>query len=782
MITIQKLVLLTLIIFFVSEKVYSQDEKEAKPLKEILKTISQQHKVQFNYIEKEVSVIWLIPPIHDLSLTEKLFYLQEKTALDFEIINQRYIAVSSRKQNKETQSFLNPQDTLSIYLNEIEIQKYLTTGMSKNKDGVFIVNPKKFGILPGLIEPDVLQTMQQIPGIYSANETISNINVRSGTNDQNLFLWNGIRMFQTGHFFGLISAFNSSLAQKIAISKNGSSAFYGESISSVIDISSLSNEIENTNGSLSTNLISTEFNAKIKTSEKSSFQISGRRSFTDMVSSPTYRNYYKRVFQNTIVTNLDNNKNVNYNTDEKFYFYDFTAQYQQKIDSKTELVLDIIGINNSLDLTQNVTSNSIFTSKNSNLKQRNFGGNITLKTQWNESNFSKINFYSSYYNLDATNQSIETNQILDQQNTVFDNGLRLENKHIVNSNLVFNNGYQYNEIGVTNYENINNPAFRKKTKEVLRMHALILETEIQNNDKTIFLKTGLRTNYIEDFGLLIFEPRLQFNYAISNQFNLEVLGEQKSQVTSQIIDLQQDFLGIEKRRWTLADNDKIPVQKSKQISIGFSFKNKNWLVTLDNYYKKVTGIYSPSQAFQNQLEFTKINGNYSVIGSEVLLQRNFKHFYTWLSYGLSNSEYTFNKSIPIQFVNNFQIVHSISWAGIYEWKKLKMALGSKWHSGRPETSPLTNILNFDNPLKPEIIYNNPNNKNSNDYFEVNFSAAYDWKLTSRTNVQLGISILNILNKKNIVSRYYRVNKNNSIESVNTYSLERTPNVSLKLSF
>src|SRR5690606_30024629 len=102
-------------------------------------------------------------------------------------------------------------------LEEIVAERYLTTGISKKDDGSFVIKPKKFGILPGLIEPDVLQTMQQLPGISSIDETVSNINVRGGTHDQNLFLWNGIRLFQTGHFFGLISGFNPNLPHQIKI-------------------------------------------------------------------------------------------------------------------------------------------------------------------------------------------------------------------------------------------------------------------------------------------------------------------------------------------------------------------------------------------------------------------------------------------------------------------------------------------------------------------------------------------------------------------------------------
>ncbi|MEP7093101.1 MAG: carboxypeptidase-like regulatory domain-containing protein, partial [Flavobacterium sp.] len=102
-------------------------------------------------------------------------------------------------------------------LEEIKTNPILASGISKNSDGSFEIKPKKFGILPGLIESDALQTMQQIPGVNSIDESVASINVRGGTHDQNLFLWNGIRMYQTGHFFGLISVFNPNVAHTISI-------------------------------------------------------------------------------------------------------------------------------------------------------------------------------------------------------------------------------------------------------------------------------------------------------------------------------------------------------------------------------------------------------------------------------------------------------------------------------------------------------------------------------------------------------------------------------------
>ena len=183
-------------------------------------------------------------------------------------------------------------------LNEVITKHFLTSGIIKKSDGTYEIKPKKFGLLPGLTEPDVFETIKQIPGITSADETVSNINVRGGTHDQNLFLWNGIRLFQTSHFFGLISALNPNLAQTIKVSKNGSSPFYGESVSSVIDISTHTDNLEGNKGSIGLNMINADFYGKIKTSNSSNLEFSGRRSYNDVVETPTYKSYSNRIFQN----------------------------------------------------------------------------------------------------------------------------------------------------------------------------------------------------------------------------------------------------------------------------------------------------------------------------------------------------------------------------------------------------------------------------------------------------------------------------------------------------
>lgn len=832
-------------LFFFALNLFAQDKGKTMPFKKIIIDIEKQHGVSFNYTEDNIEGLELNPPKKSLSLEQKLEYLTKRTHLSFENIGNQFINIYKKeniqkiicgyilsaadkkpvenanisllnktqvttdsegyfefnKEEKNTfvishigfvskritagntdyknclQITLEPEIT---ELQEIKANAILASGISKNADGSLEIKPKKFGILPGLIEPDALQTMQQIPGVNSLDESVSSINVRGGTHDQNLFLWNGIRMFQTGHFFGLISVFNPNLAHTISIYKNGSSAFYGESVSSVVAISSTSQTAEKNSFSAGINMINADIYGKYNLSKKSYIEISARKSITDFLETPTYKEYFNKVFQNTTITDFSQNQNVDYQSDKKFGFYDATLKYAQKIGTKDQIVLDLITIKDNLEVFQSATVYNINTSENNVLRQQNYGGNLSWKRNWNNFNTTKINLYNSTYELLANQKTTYDNQIVIQENTVNNNGINLENHHIINSKFSFSDGYQFNEIGITNLEQVSNPDFYRKVKDVLKTHALILEGKYNDTISRIYLKAGMRINYLEKFKKYISEPRIQLGYGISKTVNLELLGELKSQNSQQIIDLQKDYFGIEKRRWIISNNTTIPIQKSRQVSLNLFYKKNDWLLDIENFYKKVTGITTSSQGFQNQLEFVRTTGDYEVWGTEMLIQKKINHFLTWLSYTYNENNYHFpDYEYPV-FPNNFELTHTLSWAGIYEKNNFKIALGTKWSSGRPKTSPNVSQIDLSDPV---LIYNRPNNTNLHIFSQVNISSTYKWETANGIQYKLGISILNILNRRNEISEYYRISSlTNSIEEVDTFSLQRTPNMSFRVSF
>ncbi len=830
--------------FFLVLNLFAQDKGKLVPFKKIIIDIERQHQVTFNYTEDLIANLQINPPKKSLSLDQKLQYLARNTNLSFENIGNKFINIykkdveskvicgyvfssSDKKpienanislanknqvstnssgyfefEEQDKNSFLvshigfvtkrfigdnpDPKNCFQILLDpeitqleEIKTTAILASGISKNNDGSFEIKPKKFGILPGLIEPDALQTMQQIPGVNSLDESVSSINVRGGTHDQNLFLWNGIRMFQTGHFFGLISVFNPNLAHTISIYKNGSSAFYGESVSSVVSISSTPETTEKNSFSAGINMINADVYGKYNLSKKSYIEISARKSITDFVETPTYKEYFNKVFQNTTITDFSEKQNVDYRSDKKFGFYDATLKYAQKIGSKDQLILDLITIKDNLEVFQSATVYDMNKSENNVLRQQNYGGNLSWIRNWNNFNTTKINVYNSSYELLANQKTTMGDQIVIQENTVNNNGLNLENNHIINSKITLNDGYQFNELGISNLEEVTNPDFYRKVKDVLRTHALILEGKYNDTLSRTYFKVGTRINYIEKFKKFIVEPRVQFSYGISKSMNLEFLGEMKSQNSQQIIDLQKDYFGIEKRRWIISNNNTIPIQRSKQLSINLFYKKNDWLLDIENFYKKVTGITTSSQGFQNQLEFVRTTGDYEIWGAEMLVQKRMNHFLTWLSYTYNHNNYHFpDYEIPV-FPNNFELMHSVSWAGIYEKNNFKIALGTKWTSGRPKTSPDISQIDLTNPV---LIYNRPNNTNLHIFSQVNVSSTYKWETDNGIQYKLGISILNILNRKNEISEYYRMTTlTNSIEEVETFALQRTPNVSFRVS-
>jgi TonB-dependent Receptor Plug Domain len=823
----------------------AQDNSKTTTLKSILNSIEKKHHVTFNFIESDITNFEVTPPKTNLTLLEKINYLHDKTDLNFENIDNKFInifknntskiygfiyssfdnlpienaliksnstqktasnrkgyfeinydnsneiiisclgyrtrliAVSDFKNKKYSTLLLEP---VTISLNEIKTTNFLTTGISKTQENSIEIKPKKMGILPGLIEADVLQVMQQIPGINSSDESVASINVRGGTHDQNLFLWNDIKMYQTGHFFGLISAFNPNLAHTISIYKNGSSAFYGESVSSVVAISSDTKTKEQNNFSAGFNLINADIYAKYNVNKNDFLEFAARKSLTELFKSPTYNQYFDKAFQNSTITDLGY-QNLNFTNSTQFNFYDLTLKYDQKIGLKNEIIIDLININDKLEVLQESNINNKISTENNILYQKSKGGNVTLLRNWNKKNSTKLNFYSSLYELDAERNSIQINQIVKQENTVFDNGLKLQNNHFLNSKFSFNNGYQFSQVEATNSDEISSPKFIRKNTAVLRTHALILEGKFNDTVSKLHITTGFRINYIEKFKKFLVEPRFQLNYEFSQNLKLELLAEMKSQTSFQVIDFQKDYFGIEKRRWILSDDNLIPIQKSKQVSVNFSYSNKNWVFTIENYYKKVIGINTSSQGFQNQLEFVKLNGDYEILGSEFFIQKKINNFVTWLSYTYNDNNYNFPDLKNPIFSNNFELNHVFSWAGIYERKNLKIALGSKWYSGKPETTPILDTINFSNITNPIIDYNIPNNKLLDSFFQVNFSTTYKWKSYSGTQFKLGISVLNILNRENEINEFYRINTNsNAIEDVKTYALKRTPNLSFRVSF
>ncbi len=692
----------------------------------------------------------------------------------------------------------NPCTTLLFSLNyqqldEVVVYKFLTTGLTKQTDGSITLNTEEFGILPGLLEPDVLQTVQALPGIKSIDETVSDINIRGGTNDQNLILWDDIKMYQSGHFFGLISAFNPYLTELVTIIKDGTSAEYGDGVSGIINMQS-KNKIEaNFFGGAGINMINGDLFGQIPISNKLALQVSARRSITDLIETPTYKEFFKRAFQDTEVGGgSTQNSNVDIDQDEKFYFYDFTAKVLYDINEQHKARFSFININNNLEYTETAVSSSRTDQSNLNQTNLSFGG--ILESAWTDRFSTKLNAYYSNYNLDSENRINNGQQILDQRNEVIETSIKLNSNYELTTHLNWLNGYQFSEVGITNFTDVTQPPYESNIKGVIRTNSLYSEISYASPNKRLVARGGGRLNYIVNvqyFDEFIVEPRLNLSYALYPNLQLEVKGEFKNQTTIQIIDLEQNFLGIEKRRWMLSNNKNdtvpgnpnLPIVKSKQGSMGINYDKGQWFIGLEGYYKEVNGISTITQGFQNQNQFNGEIGKYDVKGLEFLINHKNKLFSTWLSYAYNLNNYTFEDIVPNVFPNNLDIRHTLTFASTYTYENLKIGIGINYRTGKPFTKPQEGADGIDFTTFPvSINYQEPNSSRLPDYLRADASAIYNFNISKRVKATAGASILNILNKENILNTYYRLNEQDEIVTIESVSLGFTPNLSFRISF
>ena len=142
-----------------------------------------------------------------------------------------------------------------------------------------------------------------------------------------------------------------------------------------------------------------------------------------------------------------------------------------------------------------------------------------------------------------------------------------------------------------------------------------------------------------------------------------------------------------------------------------------------------------------------------------------------------NSDYSFNDLPEANFPSNYDIRHAITLGTNYTTGKLKVSAGLNWNSGRPTTKPVIG----NEFVNGEINYNSTNSSTLKDYLRVDVSALYNFRLSSATNANLGLSVWNLLNRENIINSFYRIN-DNAVTEVQQQSLGITPNLVFRVNF
>jgi len=149
-------------------------------------------------------------------------------------------------------------------------------GIEKVRINTITKIPSAFG------EADVMKAVLTLPGVKSVGEASTGFNVRGGSSDQNLVLFNDGTIYNPSHFFGIFSAFNTDVINDIELYKSSIPAEFGGRISSVLDVRGREGNAKKVQGSLGLGLLTSRFHLEGPIQEdRTTFIVGGRTTYSN---------------------------------------------------------------------------------------------------------------------------------------------------------------------------------------------------------------------------------------------------------------------------------------------------------------------------------------------------------------------------------------------------------------------------------------------------------------------------------------------------------------------
>jgi outer membrane cobalamin receptor len=663
--------------------------------------------------------------------------------------------------------------------------------------GLTTIPVKQLTSIPALGESDLLKSIQSQPGIKGGVEGSAGIFVRGGSSGENLYMLDDVPMYNVSHLYGFFSAFNSSAIKDIKLLKGCFPAQYGGRVSSVIDVRSLDGNNKSVGGELSLGFISSKFTLEGPLlSDKTTFMVSGRRSYFDLYSGAL--------------------KNLNL-LDEDFpgyYFYDFNARLTHTFSQKDKIFLSFYKGKDKIqnkDESTSINSNSEIFSDNNN--ETSGWGNLIGSLRWNHT-FDNILFanttiaYSSYdyfilnqYRSSRTdsalNETLDKNYSASYNSDVSDLILKVDFDYSISNNhkLLVGAGNTFHTFNPgKNIYSMSNKELNGKTDTSFTNNTLhasepffYLEDEIKVTQKLLF-KAGLRlSGLISESKIKInAEPRLSANYAI---FPRLVIKTGYSHMVQYIHLLSNSGVSMPTDIWVPALKGLQPL-KSDQINAGIAYEWDNkvlisielyrkWLDNTTNYRNGSSLLADLSPWYEKTTQ-----GHGNAKGIEVSVEKQEGHLTGSINYTLSTASRKYadiNNGQTYPF--KYDRLHDFNISMNYQISK-KWDVSALWiyGTGYPVTVPVEKYspaINT-NPAPAQILtcyYPSINNFRLPAYHRLDLS--FHYKSHNRIGEQiLSFDIFNAYNRKNPINMYFW----NNYSFKYNYLLPIVPSVTYTLKF
>ena len=684
-------------------------------------------------------------------------------------------------------------ETVNIYGEQLEfLQRASGTGQ-------ITFSPRHIDNLPNIGETDIFRSLQLLPGIQMGNTGFAGLYVRGGTPDQNQIILDGMSIYQVDHFFGFFSAINSNIVKDVQVYKGGFPAKYGGRVASIIDITGKSGSTKQQKLDLFTNMLSAGVTYEQPLSKRSSFILSARRSFTDQYQTKLYDNIHGFLTSGSglnIGAELPSDT-VSYQSEylPNFYFYDVNAKFTYLPSNRDIISISIYEGSDYLGEKKNFD----FESDSVGIEQvmvdeKTIWGNTGVGAHWVRrwSNSTKTQLfmattrYHSNHDLDSywiINGEKTPAYISEDYNRIADQTTRINVSRKI--------GLKHDlEVGISSTIYKTNYSVQLGDSVIFIDEAIngnLLEGYFQDRlvlSPGLEILLGLRTSQYSKSNVSYYDPRFSLFYHFSDNLVFKAsIGRTRQflyRFSNDLITNGSKFV------WLLPIDDSDPIAL-RQISSGIEYDNPHLFIGLDIYNKVMDNINDFSQfvfpvdTYVKETSSLVFKGSGAARGLELLIHKKDGYLHGWLAYNYGIVEYEFPKlNGGKTFLADHDRTHELKSAIIWSLGPWNMTVTGLISSGRVYT-PNNNLMIRENENANYTLaaeYGTRNSKRLPIVNRVDMSMTRSLQLLTK-NWDIGISIFNVFNRRNISHRSYNLTTDPFI-TTDIVMLGLAPTLSIRL--
>ncbi|MEQ1745204.1 MAG: TonB-dependent receptor [Saprospiraceae bacterium] len=632
---------------------------------------------------------------------------------------------------------LLPEDAV---LEEVVIRANVLEDKVKSTEmSVATLTMREAKALPALFgEVDIIKIIQLKPGVTGGTEGSTGIFVRGGGRDQNLIVLDEAIVYNPDHLFGFFSTFNSDAVKDVKLFKGGFPSQYGGRLSSVIDVRMKEGNNQEYDVTGGIGLISSRLTIEGPIQrDKSSFLISGRRTYADLI---------------TRAINKANEKTPDYNPIPDYYFYDLNTKVNFTLGEHDRLYLS------------GYFGRDVFTFQNESFNFLFDWGNATGTARWNHvfgpKLFSNTTFTFSDYQYRIRNVlegfSFNLGSNIRDANVKVDFYYQPNNEHTVR----FGGNATYHQFTVARLQFGSDDGrvnFQSGQDFTGMEYGLYVADEWAATHRLKF-NFGARMSAWKN-GPAFYanvEPRASANYSLAENWSVKASYARMNQYVHL---LASSGLSLPTDIW-YPSTEGVKPETSDQIAVGTSYLfDKKWLITWESWYKwlqnQVDFIDGAELFGNNELERElTIGRGYAFSPLELEIEKREGRLTGWIGYTLA---WVRRGEFPVinrgeYYAPPFDPRHNLNIVAMYDLnRRWQLTATLSYKSGNAAWLPVGRLSFQDvagSRLRPVLpIYGDRNTFRYPAYMRLDLGIVYRWK-TRRSEQDLTLSIYNALDRRN----------------------------------